>query len=291
MEKKQDLLEGTKKFFKKRFKRFSYWFTDKEHPRSRLNKNVFFYDLLKILGLFLVYLIIHANVDKLNNLAIPFIKIGGVILLVLLFFIFRKAWHLILNLRYTIRGLNNGSKAILAILIILVLFLAFINQENVIDTFSTKLNETNFSKLSPIQLNSTSINLKKIISKINTCPQINVTMEDHSWLGLNIKGKTYDSWTIKGDATCRKGTKEGENLNHYYCGGYTSGLLGIGNVNAYVEKTIISESGDIGKTYKYVIWNKYNEKKNFIETKCLGDPDDFDEKQVEAFMRELERWG
>jgi len=291
MEKKQDLLEGTKKFFKKRFKRFSYWFTDKEHPRSRLNKNVFFYDLLKILGLFLVYLIIHANVDKLNNLAIPFIKIGGVILLVLLFFIFRKAWHLILNLRYTIRGLNNGSKAILAILIVLVLFLAFINQENVIDTFSTKLNETNFSKLSPIQLNSTSINLKKIISKINTCPQINVTMEDHSWLGLNIKGKTYDSWIIKGDATCRKGTKEGENLNLYYCGGYATGLLGIGSVNAYIEKTIISKSGDIGKTHKYVIWNRYDEKRNFIETKCLGDPDDFDKKQVEAFMRELERWG
>jgi len=60
------------------------------------------------------------------------------------------------------------------------------------------------------------------------------------------------SWTIKGSATCRKGTKEGENLNKYYCGGYTS-FFGIGDVNAHVEKTIITEGGDIGKTYKYVI--------------------------------------
>ena len=290
MEKKEDYLEGTKRFLKKRFKRFSYWFTGKEHPRSKLNKNVFFYDLLKILGLFLVYLILHANVDKLNNLNIPFIKIGGLVLLVVLFFIVRKAWHLILNLRYTIRGLNNGLKAILAILIVLLLFLAFTNQENVIDNISIKFNETNFSKLSPIQLNSTSIDFKKIIPDLNTCPQINVTMEDNSWRGLNINGKNYDGWAIKGDATCRKGTKEGENLNLYYCGGYTTNFLGMGNVNAYVEKTIISESGDIGKTYKYVIWNKYDENRNFKETRCLGDPDKFEEEQVEAFMRELERW-
>jgi len=291
MKKSEDFLEGTKRFLKKRFRRFSYWFTDKEHPRSKLNNNVFFYDRLKILGLLLVYLILHANVDKLNNLAIPFIKIGGLILLVMLFFIVRKAWHLILNLKYAIRGLNNGFKAILVILIILLLFFAFINQEIVVDNISTKLNETNFSKLNPIQLNSTFIDFKNILPNVNTCPQINVSMEDNSYRGLNIKGKNYDGWTIKGDATCRKGTKEGENLNLYYCGGYTSGFFGIGSVNAYVEKTIISESGNIGKTHKYVIWNKYDEEKKFIETKCLGDPDEFDEKQAKAFMRELERWG
>src|SRR3989338_5452960 len=87
-----------------------------------------------------------------------------------------------------------------------------------------------------------------------SCPQINVSMEDNSWdgfswNGLSIKGKNYDGWTVKGDATCRKGTKEGENLNKYYCGGY-SYILGIGSVNAYVEKTTISGGGDIGKTHK-----------------------------------------
>ena len=122
-----------------------------------------------------------------------------------------------------------------------------------------------------------------------SCPQINVTMQEDSFWGLNIREKTYDGWTVKGDATCRKGTKEGENLNKYYCGGYSS-FFGIGSVNAYVEKTIISKEGEIGKTYKYVIWNIYDENKNFVETRCLGNPDEFDRKQAEAFYNEMLKW-
>ncbi|MDP3916868.1 MAG: hypothetical protein Q8Q42_01110 [Nanoarchaeota archaeon] len=127
----------------------------------------------------------------------------------------------------------------------------------------------------------------------SNCPQINVEMKFHNegtpYETTDISGKTYDGWTIKGSANCRKGTKEGENLNKYYCGGYTY-FFGMGNVNAYIEKTIISETGDIGKTYKYVIWNIYDENKNFVETRCLGDPDKFDQKQAEAFYNEMLKW-
>jgi len=120
---------------------------------------------------------------------------------------------------------------------------------------------------------------------ITGCPQINVPMD-----GNSIGGKTYDGWTVKGDATCRKGAKEGENLNKYYCGGYSIGFLGISEVNAYVEKTPISDEGDIGKTYKYVIWNIYDENQDFIETRCIGNPDEFERKQAEAFEREMLKW-
>ena len=121
--------------------------------------------------------------------------------------------------------------------------------------------------------------------KQQTCPQINVPIEERQYFSPTIKGKVFDGWTVKGDATCRKGSKEGENLNYWYCGGYTS-TFGIGSVNAYVEKTTISDTGDIGKTYKYVIWNVYDENKKYVQTKCLGDPDEFDRKQAEAF----EKW-
>ena len=127
-----------------------------------------------------------------------------------------------------------------------------------------------------------------------SCPQINVSIEGEYtdvpiYTGLTISGKTYDGWTVKGIASCRKGTKEGENLNKYYCGGYNN-VMGIGSVNAYVEKTTISEEGDIGKTEKYVIWNIYDENKNFIETRCLGNPDEFEEKQAKTFYNELLKW-
>ena len=119
------------------------------------------------------------------------------------------------------------------------------------------------------------------------CPQINVSMEERG--ELTISGKKYDGWTVRGYATCRKGTKEGENLNKYYCGGFTC-IVPICAANAYVEKTIILDTGDIGETYKHVIWNVYDENKNFVETKCLGDPDEVDEKQAKAFYKELLKW-
>jgi len=279
-------------FLKRKWNQFMFWFTKKEHPRSILNKNVFFHDLLKIIGLILVFLIVYSNVDKLNQIVLIFIKIGSLLQLILLFFIFRKAWHLTINLKYFFRGLNDGTKAIIAIALVLLLFVAFQNQEKVVDSVVESYEKAKFQKFNPINinLNLSSINLKGITKKLNTCPQINVSMEDTSWRGLNIAGKSYDGWDIKGDATCRKGTKEGENLNKYYCGGYTS-TFGIGSVNAYVQKTEIMEDGEIGKTYKYVIWNIYDEDKNFVETRCIGNPDEFDKKQAEAFYNEMLKWG
>jgi hypothetical protein len=109
------------------------------------------------------------------------------------------------------------------------------------------------------------------------------------WGKLTIKGQSYEGWKIKGDASCRKGNKEGENQNNYYCGGYTS-IMGIGSVNAYVEKTDIDEKGNIGKTHKYVIWNIYDKDRRFEETRCIGNPDEFDEQQAEAFYKEMQKW-
>lgn len=284
-------LEKVKYFMQRRWENFCNWFAEKEHPRSRLNKNVFFYDLLKLIGLILVFLIVYSNVDKLNQIVLIFIKIGALLQLVLLFFILLKAWHLTINLKYAFRGLNHGTKAIMAIMVILLLLVAFQNQDKIVNSVVESYEKAEFQKFNPIDanLNLSAINLEGLSKSFNTCPQINVSMEDNSWRGLNIAGKSYDGWTIKGEATCRKGTKEGENLNKYYCGGYTS-FFGIGAVNAYVEKTIISKEGEIGKTYKYVIWSIYDKNRNFVETRCIGDPDEFDKKQAEAFYNEMLKW-
>jgi len=120
------------------------------------------------------------------------------------------------------------------------------------------------------------------------CPQFNVSMIQTPY-DITLRDQTYDGWVIHGEATCKKGNHEGENLNYYYCGGYNY-VMGIGKVNAYISKTPVSNDGQIGKTVKYVILNVYDEKKQFIETRCLGDPDEFDKKQAEAFEREMMKW-
>ena len=291
--KENKILEKTKKFAKRKWDNFTDWFTEKEHPRSRLNKNVFFHDALKLIGLILVFLIVYSNLDKINQIILIFIKLGSVLQLVLLFFILRKAWHLTINLKYTFRGLNHGTKAIIAIVIVLLLFMVFLNQDKVVGSITQTYQEANFSKLNPIQV-SGNFSFSKLPKSVNTCPQINVPINFYGYDSYdgtvgNIRGKSYEGWTIKGQATCRKGSKEGENLNKYYCGGYTY-FFGIGDVNAHVEKTIISSTGDIGKTYKYVIWNIYDENGNFLETKCLGNPDDFEQKQAEKLYNEMLKW-
>lgn len=166
--KKDKSSEKIKNFTKKRWSNFTDWFTDKEHPHSRLNKNVFFYDSLKLIGLILVFLIIYSNVDKINQIVLIFIKIGSLLQLILLFFILRKAWHLIINLKYFFRGLNHGTKAIIAIVIVLLLFWAFLNQSSVINSITQTYNETNFSKLNPLQVGfgtSASQNIEKVTIK------------------------------------------------------------------------------------------------------------------------------
>ncbi len=283
--------------FEKSSRDFKEWFLEKRHPHSTLNKTEFIHDLLKFTGFLLVFLIIYNNVDKLNDISLWIIQLGSIALLVLLFFVIRKGWHLSLNLKYWFRGFNNGTKVIIGIILVLVLLLAFFNQDNVISNITTTYDKIKFSSFLPVNLESLNLslfNLTVLSKSFNTCPQINVSMDIYSFQSFtgdvgSISGKSYDGWTINGLATCRKGTKEGENLNKYYCGGY-SYMLGIGSVNAYIEKTIISSEGNIGKTYKYVIWNTYDENRNFVETRCLGDPDEFDKRQAEAFMNELKSW-
>jgi len=142
--------EEIKDYFSRKCRKCWNWFIDKEHPRSKLNKKAFFNDLLKIIGFILVFLIIYYNVEKLNQIVIIFIKIGSLLELTLLFFIVRKAIHLIKNLRYFFRGLNNGIKLIISILIILILVSAFVNHESVVESITKKYDNINFTKINPI---------------------------------------------------------------------------------------------------------------------------------------------
>ena len=150
--KRNKSLEKINHFAKRKEKDFKNWFFEKEHPRSRLNQNVFFHDTLKLIGLILVFLIVYSNLDKINQIVLIFIKLGSLLQLVLLFFILKKAWHLIINLKYAYRGLNNGAKAIIAIVIVLLILLAFLNQGKVVSSITQTYNKANFSKLNPVYI-------------------------------------------------------------------------------------------------------------------------------------------
>ena len=283
----------SKNYFEQKYQDFREWFLDKEHPHSKLNRNVFVHDVLKFVGFLLIFLIIYNNIDKLNQINIWIIKLGSILLLVSLFFVLRKAWHLGVNLKYWFRGFNHGTKLLIGLFIVLLLLMAYFNQEKVISGVTNSYDKIKFNSFNPVKLEALNISLGGLTKNLNTCAQINAPINFYGYQSFDgtvgtISG-TYEGWSIHGQATCRKGSKEGENLNKYYCGGYTY-IFGIGSVNAYIQKTTISGNGEIGKTYKYVIWNIYDENKNFLETKCLGNPDDFDQKQAQALYNEMLKW-
>ena len=147
---KEKKSSGNKHFAKRNWENFTNWFTEKEYPYHVLNKKIFFHDLLKIIGLILVFLIVYSNIDKLNQIVLIFLRLGSLLELVLLFFILRKAWHLIINLKYAFHGLDNGTKAIIAIAIVLLLLFAFLNQDKVVNSITQTYKESNFSKFNPI---------------------------------------------------------------------------------------------------------------------------------------------
>jgi len=208
--------EKIKHFAKKKWDNFTDWFTDKEHSHSRLNKNVFFHDSLKLIGLILVFLIVYSNLDKINQIVLIFIKLGSLLQLVLLFFILRKAWHLTINLKYAFRGLNHGTKAIIAIVIVLLLFMAFLNQDKVVGSITQTYEEANFSKLNPIQIsgnfslfgsgkNSSS---SSILSKINTPQSNKIRIEPDNTMGMGcasieIIGESQGIYDMK-SKVCRE---------------------------------------------------------------------------------------
>lgn len=250
------------------------------------------------------FFILWNYLDFFNTFVFLFIKLGSILLLINIYLLYRQGKKFCIAIKKNYFDRYNWFKYVtysILILILLMIFLQLPSQEDLKTQSPEQL--VNFSKINPIYLNDNSTNMSSIFKDVNltsstldeisnsfnSCPQINVSIHDRSWQGLSISGTSYNDWIVKGDASCRKGSKEGENLNKYYCGGYSS-TFGIGSVNAYVQKTDIDNNGNIGKTTKYVIWNIYDEDKNFVETKCIGDPDEFNKEQAEAFEREMLKW-
>ncbi|MFC1685601.1 hypothetical protein ACFLZZ_01105 [Nanoarchaeota archaeon] len=165
--------------------------------------------------------------------------------------------------------------------------------------FDVDMNGGKIEKLKRIELLEFAIvGLPTGQSELDELERLKKELEDGKF-SLNINGLSYDGWKLYSSdgasATCRKGKYEGENINHYYCGGFSkTPVLGY-YIDAYIVKTPISESGDVGKTTKHIIWNEYDENHEFVRTKCLGDPDKFEEEQIKGILGDfgeyLYEWG
>ena len=193
--------EDLKRFFKKKFSHFKYWFLDKEYPRSRFRKKNFFDNLIKFFSFCLVFMIIYLNIATFNKIAILGILIGSVFLLVLLYFIFKSGKKLFKNIKYLIRGLNHGTKRILAILAILLLLWVFINPTPFSESIVNSYEKIEFRTLIPFNSENTNFSISNPIFSFNSgisClpnfyEDIKVAKAKDSYLRYSILEKADDA--------------------------------------------------------------------------------------------------
>jgi uncharacterized protein YkwD len=131
-------------------KRIKFWFNNKNHPYSKLRFTNFIKNLIFLIILTIVSVIIYKNVQTLNNFEIIFIRIGSLLLIVTSLFILKFSYKLFINIKYGIRGLKNGYKLILLILLLFFVFHVYQNQEIYIPKLIGKIKSINYSYFNPL---------------------------------------------------------------------------------------------------------------------------------------------
>jgi len=153
--------EEGKIYYKKTglIEKVKYWLNGREHHpynyKWKLN-----YLIITIL-LFLVSLValdvFYSNAQKLNEINLWIIKLGGVLILISLFFAIKFGWRLSKELINIIKRQRNWLKYLIIIIIIFFLWQVYANKDNVLNPVFEKYNETNFSLFSPIGLGNLSL--------------------------------------------------------------------------------------------------------------------------------------
>jgi uncharacterized protein YkwD len=129
---------------------FKRWFFRKKHPYGKLYLDKFVINLSLAIGLIIVLFIVFAYSDILNSIKIWFIELGTVIALILIFCILKNLYEVLVNMRYGIRGLTNGAKLILVILLIGVAWQAYLVHPD-INTSEKNIDTANLFNITPIQ--------------------------------------------------------------------------------------------------------------------------------------------
>ncbi len=96
------------------------------------------------------FIIIYSNIEKLNEIKIWIIKIGGVLLLTSLFFTIKYGYKLLKEAFNLLKRQRNWIKYLIMILFLLLLWQAYTNKDTVLNPVFDIYNNTNFSYFAPL---------------------------------------------------------------------------------------------------------------------------------------------
>lgn len=144
---------------------FKRWFYHKHFLHSHLDKHYLLMDSLYFFASLIFSIIVYKNISLINEYVILFLKVGSILLLIGTYLCIRFTWKIIKNLRYGIKGLNNGYKLIMILVMIIFLLLVFFNQDTIIPKTKNKIDQIQFSRFNPLSLSDSTLSEGTIVTQ------------------------------------------------------------------------------------------------------------------------------
>lgn len=141
-------------FFLTIFENLGNWLNHRDYNRYNIKKRInyltitIFIFITSIIG----FSIFYSNAQKLNNINLWILKLGGILILISLFFIIKYGWKLVKEIINLLKRQRNWIKYLIIILAILLLYQTYLHKDTVLNPVFNSYNKTNFSLFAPISL-------------------------------------------------------------------------------------------------------------------------------------------
>jgi uncharacterized protein YkwD len=159
--KKKNIQGRIKNYFITQYEDLIYWLKKREHYKYNFERraNYLITTILIFVAPIVGFSIFYSNATKLNGIELWIIKLGGVLILISLFFAIKFGWRLGKEGINILKRQRNWLKYLVIILIILLLWQGYTNRDNILNPAFDTYNKTNFSLFTPISLGNFSFEI------------------------------------------------------------------------------------------------------------------------------------
>jgi len=151
---KKELVRNIRNYFIKKYYNLKYWLGKREHLQYDYHKRLIY--LTKTLLAFIIsiigFIIAYSNAKEFNQIDLWIIKLGGVLIIISIFFIIKFGWRFFKEITNIIKRQKNWIKCILIILVLILLWQGYANKDSILRPASDFYNKTNLSLFNPISI-------------------------------------------------------------------------------------------------------------------------------------------
>lgn len=152
-----DFAQDVKRFFRRKYYQAKHWLNEREHRKYR-NWHRIVHSFLWLIGISIIVAILWSNLNKLNDVKLWIIPVGGTLLFVSLFFWIKYAWKFLKKVKKWFNGERNWVKYLIIIIILLLVWQAYQSRDTVLDKPIGWYEDLNFTEIFPLDVNLSSQN-------------------------------------------------------------------------------------------------------------------------------------